>query len=133
MRSISKNERLICLRKISRNENERWFFKASVWFFVGQAFVLEERATNLFAQDFAQAKRALILSGQRLVLVGHAFDLEERATNLLAQDFAQRKRALVLSGQRLVLVCHALVLEERALEARARFPFSLKNRQFAVI
>jgi hypothetical protein len=30
MRSILKNERLICLGKISRNENERWFFQASV-------------------------------------------------------------------------------------------------------
>ena len=28
MRSILKNERLICLRKISRNENERWFLLA---------------------------------------------------------------------------------------------------------
>jgi len=43
MRSILKNERLICLRKISRNENERWFFQASVWFlFAMRSFLKNE-------------------------------------------------------------------------------------------
>ena len=41
MRSILKNERLICLRKISRNENERWFFQASVWFLLAMRSILK--------------------------------------------------------------------------------------------
>jgi len=41
MRSILKNERLICLHKISRNENERWFFQASVWFLWAKRSILK--------------------------------------------------------------------------------------------
>jgi len=33
MRSILKNELLICLRKISRKQNDRSFLKISFWFF----------------------------------------------------------------------------------------------------
>jgi hypothetical protein len=43
MLSILKNERLICLRKISRSENERWFFQTSIWFLLAMRSTLKRK------------------------------------------------------------------------------------------